>query len=444
MPDWRYSYHPQDLDYLSRKAKAIGDVSAVFGVPPLGIVGAIAREMTLERYEYPNNLVRRAAQPLKELLTSTESDPGTGARRPITHATIADYFTRSNTLPRDAVGNRSYFDRLMNPSFFDVGPGNVKIRSAISMLQNYNRMFPDSDPLDLKRYNDRYDLLVRDLKNPDSDTTIKIAGLVAREGQDFFVKAMTPQRWAALSEDQRAALLTKYYAVGKERLEDDFQKRGGDPKTYMPDLNSDGSDMYLYDPGNGNWSNPARLRDALSPRLRTQNTPDAQPSRMVDAGPGADSGNDRQMMTVQPLAARDQPGSSTLPPQVVANADYLRANGFAITPRTMYVAHVIGPERAVDLFRTRATGSPDVPPADAATGQQVRAWVRALRGAPPAAPALNVDLTGSADGTGAQPGDMPGPYAPPGVSGPPPGAGAFALGKDAALGMPDVASSWPQ
>src|ERR1051326_8093530 len=97
-------------------------------------------------------------------------------------------------------------------------------------------MFPDSDPLDLKRYNDHYDLLARDLKNRDSDATFKIAGLVAREGQDFYRQAMTPVRWAALSEEQRAALLTKYYAVGKERLEDVFIKQGGNAVTYAPNF----------------------------------------------------------------------------------------------------------------------------------------------------------------------------------------------------------------
>lgn len=132
------------------------------------------------------------------------------------------------------MGNPGYMNRLFNPIFFDIGPGNIKIRTAILMLQNYNRMFPDSDPLGLKQYNNRYDLLVRDLKNPDSDTTVKIAGLVAREGQDFFVNAMTPQRWGALGEDQRAAALTKYYAVGKERMEDDFRKQGAIPAPTHP------------------------------------------------------------------------------------------------------------------------------------------------------------------------------------------------------------------
>ncbi|HEV3145179.1 MAG TPA: hypothetical protein VGZ47_14915, partial [Gemmataceae bacterium] len=138
--------------------------------------------------------------------------------------------------------------------------------------------------LDLKRYNQRYDLLVRDLKNPDSDTTIKIAGLVAREGHDFFAKAMTPQRWAALSDDQRAAALTKYYAVGKERMEDDFAKRGGDPRTYTPDFNGDGSDMYFYLPEGDAPSNPERLKNAIDPGRRTQVSPGAETADASGAG----------------------------------------------------------------------------------------------------------------------------------------------------------------
>ena len=97
-------------------------------------------------------------------------------------------------------------------------------------------------------------------------------------------------------------------------------------------------------------------------------------------------------MPAQALTWRGQPSPPGLPPQVVANANYLTANGFAITPRSMYVAHVIGPQRAVDLFRTGSTGSPDIPSPDAATGDQVRTWVRALRSdelTPPAGSAVS-------------------------------------------------------
>jgi hypothetical protein len=75
-----------------------------------------------------------------------------------------------------------------------------------------------------------------------------------------------------------------------------------------------------------------------------------------------------------------------LPQHVIDPGNYLRANGFEITPRTMYVSHVLGPEAAVDLFkRTGSTSSPAVPSPDAATGDQMRAWARALRLGPAAA-----------------------------------------------------------
>jgi hypothetical protein len=75
-----------------------------------------------------------------------------------------------------------------------------------------------------------------------------------------------------------------------------------------------------------------------------------------------------------------------LPQHVVDAGNYLRANGFEITPRSMYVASVLGPQRAVDLFnRTGSTSSDEVPSPDAATGRQVLSWVRALRLGPAAA-----------------------------------------------------------
>ena len=81
------------------------------------------------------------------------------------------------------------------------------------------------------------------------------------------------------------------------------------------------------------------------------------------------------------------PANSALPQHVIDTGNYLRANGYEITPRTMYVSHVLGPQAAVELFkRTGSTGSPpDVPSPDAATGDQMRAWARQLRLGPAAA-----------------------------------------------------------
>lgn len=77
--------------------------------------------------------------------------------------------------------------------------------------------------------------------------------------------------------------------------------------------------------------------------------------------------------------------ASDLPQHVIDTGNYLRANGFEITPRTLYVSHVLGPQAAVDLFkRTGSTSSDAVSSPDAATGDQMRAWARALRLGPAA------------------------------------------------------------
>src|ERR1051326_1859088 len=358
MADWQQTYDPRDLNYLSAKAKQIRDTASLLGVPALGLVGGVAREMAYARKVNPWWAIFSA--PLKELLTSHELDSSVPAEwdslpavKPITHQTLAEGFARSN-LPGGSIEPGANFFKLAelktgNPVLWDVGPGHIHIRTAITMLQNYNRMFPDSDPLDLKRYNQRYDLLVRDLKNHDNDATIKIAGLVAREGRDFYRNIMTPERWAMLNEDQRAAALTQYYVTGKERMEDDFHKRGGDPNTYMPDLSRAGSNTYFYAPDDGSASNPTLLKDALFPPVQKQDKLEIPAGRRTDSGSGANNVTATEAATPQPAAAPPVPvqaGSSMLPPQVVATGRYLRTNGYEITPRTMYVAHVLGPERA--------------------------------------------------------------------------------------------------
>ena len=103
--------------------------------------------------------------------------------------------------------------------------------------------------------------------------------------------------------------------------------------------------------------------------------------------------------------AADAAGRFGLPQHVIDAGNYLRANGYEITPRTMYVSHVLGPQAAVDLFkRTGSTASPAVPSPDQATGDQMRAWVRALRLGPAAQAGLVGALTPRPDTAAATPG----------------------------------------
>src|ERR1043166_1615229 len=120
---------------------------------------------------------------------------------------------------------------------------------------------------------------------------------------------------------------------------------------------------------------PGEKQDVPDPRIRS---PD--PSRDGDGRTFLDSRSDAQRLAAAsrglsiPLSRdgeqsdeRPQPlrtVQSALPQHVVEAGNLLRANGYEITPRTMYLTHVLGPQGAVDLMkRTGSTGSPPPGPA---------------------------------------------------------------------------------
>ena len=73
-------------------------------------------------------------------------------------------------------------------------------------------------------------------------------------------------------------------------------------------------------------------------------------------------------------------GAPGLPQHVIDTGNLLRANRIAITPLTMYVSQVLGPQAMVDLVkRTRSMASAAVPPLDQATADQMGTWARQLR-----------------------------------------------------------------
>jgi hypothetical protein len=72
MADWQQTYDPRDLNYFSRNAKQIRDTASLLGVPSLGLVGGVAREMAYGRNADPWFAMFSA--PMKDFLTSNEVD----------------------------------------------------------------------------------------------------------------------------------------------------------------------------------------------------------------------------------------------------------------------------------------------------------------------------------------------------------------------------------
>jgi hypothetical protein len=130
---------------------------------------------------------------------------------------------------------------------------------------------------------------------------------------------------------------------------------------------------------------PQRQEQPPMPNFAAAGAQPTSPQMTPAAQPRAD----------QQVALTAAPG---LPEHVIATGNYLRANGYEITPRTMYVSHVLGPQAAVDLFkRTGSTSSDAVPSPDAATGDQMRAWARQLRLGPAASAGVAGGMAPAAD-----------------------------------------------
>ena len=102
-----------------------------------------------------------------------------------------------------------------NPVLNDVGPGNIKILTAIDLLAKYNTANPEQDPLGLKGYNGDYKSLVSDLSDEKNSASLKFAALMLQEGRAFYAER-AGAAWASYDQDTQDAVLITYYNNGRE------------------------------------------------------------------------------------------------------------------------------------------------------------------------------------------------------------------------------------
>jgi hypothetical protein len=218
-------------------------------------------------------------------------------------------------------------------------------------------------------------------------------------GKDEFVRRFRPAASYLLGVVGRAAGLSPEEIIGGAGNYRRYQK----DRPWNPNANLDTSGASGNAPTNARWIEegiaydsgrffqaPAEdwILDGQPPPQRQEQPP---MPKFGSAIPGpASPTTAAQSAVYQQTASPGTPSladSSGLPQHVIDAGNLLRTNGYEITPRTMYLAHVLGPQGAVDLIKRTGTtgGPPEVPSPDAATGDQMRAWVRALRLGPAAA-----------------------------------------------------------
>ncbi|MFU3619526.1 hypothetical protein [Pseudomonas paraeruginosa] len=115
--------------------------------------------------------------------------------------------------------------KLRHPVLVDLGRGNFKLATAITLLRAYYADHPSDDPLELKGYNNAYDRLAADIVESSSDVVAKLYGLMIREAEEWFVsKKAYGDDWKNLSQEFKDALYVTYVNFGHPLMEDLYEK----------------------------------------------------------------------------------------------------------------------------------------------------------------------------------------------------------------------------
>lgn len=139
--------------------------------------------------------------------------------------------------------SREVTNKYQNPAAVDVGPGNVKIATAIETVRTYTREYRNTgaDPLGLLEYSDNCAKLVNDLFSFDSPRASFGIATAYLKGAEAFFAAKDRVAWNKLTSRERDALLVSYYKLGRERLSENIDTRIAIAKKAGADFNFDPS-----------------------------------------------------------------------------------------------------------------------------------------------------------------------------------------------------------
>ncbi|GID08166.1 hypothetical protein TMM008_53680 [Pseudomonas sp. 008] len=197
------SFSKSTLEYLQSMADEANEISKALGVDDVtaqGMLGAIGEEYESLGFKDVVQAITVSGASHEELKANYES-------------VLAD-----PDLLKEIVGAndvRQGVIKYFNPVLNDVGPGNIKILTAMKLLGDYMESNPGSDPLGIKNYAQDYGRLVKDLGDEKNTLSLKFAGLMLVEANEFYsVKAASA--WAGYDQDTKDAILITYYNNGEE------------------------------------------------------------------------------------------------------------------------------------------------------------------------------------------------------------------------------------
>jgi hypothetical protein len=191
------TYSNEAFEYIGNPEikPVISNVAAILGVSRTGIAAFIAKENN--SYVTTDPLARAADRGLDLIVLGRSYEMSDAEiRGDASQAILFGYPQKIAGLnTAEAISIKGQFISLA-----DVGFANIKITSALVLIDKYYNDNPNSDPLDLRKY--KYDAgqLIRDLNDPTKPTVAVVAGLGVREAQTYFESTISPERWQSMPQ----------------------------------------------------------------------------------------------------------------------------------------------------------------------------------------------------------------------------------------------------
>lgn len=203
-----HSLSPAALAYVTRHADEINRIAVATGASGSAIALSVGRELTR------NDLVGSVHRFGHSLAEQHALDVGSDRLE-------AEYAAARTTLkadPKAFDGNHGVLKQFQDPILADVGPGHVKILTAFELIDR-NADSEMGRQLGLDRYRHDRAAIVRDLEDPNNALSLKIAGLMVRDGQAYLGRQQIEGRsWNELDGRQKDAALVSYYTLGESAV----------------------------------------------------------------------------------------------------------------------------------------------------------------------------------------------------------------------------------
>ncbi len=230
-------YTKETFDFIKSKVNQdeLDYVSFILGVPKNAVLGAIAEER--------DAVHRSAFDTGKDSAASWWASNWTGLRT--LWGNPNDTIQKDLDRAKEFKGDPGLLDKLWNPALIDFGEGNIRLSTAAELLEKYNRDYPTSDPLGLKKYNTDPYRLRADIENAENTSaTVKFWALKIKEAQDYMERHADPDIWASRSPDFKDAVYITYGNLNPKDI-DARRTASGLPYDPKPGPGDAGGDVHL-------------------------------------------------------------------------------------------------------------------------------------------------------------------------------------------------------